>query len=82
MSDDAVARVYAEALFAAAQEAGSLPRVRREIGEFAAALETSVALRTALFDPQIGARAKERSMSRSSRLCRWTRRSRRGSCAR
>lgn len=60
MSDDAVARVYAEALFAAAQEAGSLPRVRREIGEFAAALETSVALRTALFDPQIGARAKER----------------------
>ena len=60
MSESAVARVYAEALFEAAAEAGEVERVRTQLGEFVDALAASPALQRALFDPQVDAAAKER----------------------
>ena len=45
---DAVARVYAAALFEAADEAGEVERVRAETAEFAAALQRSPQLPGAL----------------------------------
>jgi F-type H+-transporting ATPase subunit delta len=51
-------RIYAEALLAAAKEAGRLDGVRRELGEFVAALQASAELRDFLRNPQIEGRAK------------------------
>jgi ATP synthase F1 delta subunit len=56
---DAVARVYAAALFEAADQAGEVERVRAETAEFAAALKESPQLLGALLDPQVGATVKE-----------------------
>ena len=60
MSETAVARVYAQALFDAAREAGAVERVGRELGDFVAALAASAPLRHALHDPQIDSAAKRR----------------------
>ncbi len=60
MSEAAVTRVYARALFDAAREASAVERVGRELGDFVAALMASASLRHALRDPQIAAAAKLR----------------------
>jgi F-type H+-transporting ATPase subunit delta len=67
MNDVAVARVYAQALFDAARDAGSVERVGRELGDFAAALAASEPLRHALFDPRLAASAKQRVVAELSR---------------
>ncbi len=60
MSEEQVARVYAQALFDAAREAGVVEPVRRELGDFVAALAASEALRHVLADPQLELSAKLR----------------------
>jgi ATP synthase F1 delta subunit len=60
MSEDAVARVYAAALFAAAAEADLVAPVCRQVAQFADALQTSETLRAVFFDPQVDASAKTR----------------------
>jgi F-type H+-transporting ATPase subunit delta len=63
LSEEQVARVYAQALFDAAKEAGVVEPVRRELGEFIAALAASSSLRHVLSDPQIETRAKTRVLA-------------------
>jgi len=46
-------RVYAEALLEAARDAGRVDEVRRELGEFVEAVQTSPELRSLLRNPQI-----------------------------
>ncbi len=60
MSEEQVARVYAHALFDAAREAGAVEPVRRELGDFVAALAASASLRDVLADPQVDTAAKQR----------------------
>lgn len=60
MSAAQVARVWAEALFAAAREREAEQRVGRELGEFAAALAASQPLRRVLDDPRVATAAKQR----------------------
>ena len=60
MSEEQVTRVYANGLFAAADEAGSIDRVRRDLRAFVTALGKSAALRNVLFNPQIDTAAKLR----------------------
>ena len=60
MSDGKAARVYARALLAAAAEAGVVDDVRRELGDFVAALAASASLRDVLADPQVDTGAKRR----------------------
>jgi len=55
-----VARVWAEALFAAAQERDAAERVGRELGDFVAALAASRPLRRVLDDPRVATVAKQR----------------------
>jgi F-type H+-transporting ATPase subunit delta len=61
--DDRVARVYARALFEAAQDAGRVPQVQKDLAQFDAALTSSSALRGALLDPQVERAAKERVLA-------------------
>lgn len=63
MSELQVARVYAQALFDAAREAGVVEPVRRELGDFVAALAASAPLREVLADPQIARSAKARVLA-------------------
>lgn len=63
MSEEQVARVYAQALFDAAREAGVVEPVRRELGDFVAALAASTSLRSVLADPQIDVSAKSRVLA-------------------
>jgi F-type H+-transporting ATPase subunit delta len=51
-------RLYARALFAAAQEQGHLEAVHRDLGEFAAAVESSPELAAFLTNPQVEPAAK------------------------
>ena len=67
MSEEQVARVYAQALFDAAREAGVVEPVRRELGEFVAALAASAPLRKVLADPQIETSAKTRVLAEVTR---------------
>ena len=67
MSDGNVARVYAQALFDAAAEAGVVADVGRELGEFVAALAASEPLRVMLDDPQVETSAKMRVVSELTR---------------
>jgi len=60
MSEGSVARVYASALFEAAQEGGVVERVREEIALFAAALKDSPQLMSVMLDPQVQSAAKQR----------------------
>ena len=67
MSEEQVARVYAQALFDAAKEAGVVEPVRRDLGDFVAALAASESLRHALADPQIETSAKSRVLAEITR---------------
>ena len=67
MSEEQVARVYAQALFDAAKEAGAVEPVRRDLGEFVAALAASASLRNVLADPQVDTAAKRRVLSEITR---------------
>jgi F-type H+-transporting ATPase subunit delta len=60
LSEERVARVYAQALFDAARDAGSVDPVGRELGDFVAALAASDSLRDVLADPQVDTSAKQR----------------------
>ena len=51
VSDEQIARVYAAALFAAADEAGVVERVRAELGQLVEALAESEPLRDVLVEP-------------------------------
>jgi F-type H+-transporting ATPase subunit delta len=53
-------RMYAEALFQAAEEKGRLDEVRRDFGDFAAMLEEVPELRDVLRNPQLQPAAKAR----------------------
>ena len=55
--------MYAQALFGAAEGAGSVAQVGREMGEFVTGLAASSALRHVLFDPQVDAAAKSRVLA-------------------
>jgi F-type H+-transporting ATPase subunit delta len=67
LSEEQVARVYAQALFDAAREAGVVEPVRRELGDFVAALAASAPLRKVLADPQIETSAKTRVLAEVTR---------------
>lgn len=67
MSDGQIARVYARALFDAAQAAGRVEPVRRELGDFVAALAASASLRDVLADPQVDEGAKRRVLAELTR---------------
>jgi ATP synthase F1 delta subunit len=55
---EAIARVYAEALFQAAKEAKKLDVIREQLGEFADALESNAELRLFLFSPYFSSQEK------------------------
>ena len=67
MSDEQVARVYAQALFDAAREGGVVEKVRRDLGDFVAALAASAALRDVLADPRVETAAKHRVLHEIAR---------------
>ncbi len=67
MSGGKAARVYARALLAAAVEARALDEVRRELGDFVAALAASASLRDVLADPQVDTEAKRRALAELTR---------------
>jgi F-type H+-transporting ATPase subunit delta len=67
VSEEQVARVYAQALFDAAKETGVVEPVRRELGDFVAALAASAALRNVLADPQVETAAKHRVLAEITR---------------
>ena len=56
-------RIYAEALFEAAQEAGRLAQVREALTDFAAAVEQTPELRAVLRNPQLESSAKARILA-------------------
>jgi F-type H+-transporting ATPase subunit delta len=60
VSESRVARVYAEALFAAADDAGRVERVQADLGAFDDALRGSPQLRGAMLNPQIDRASKAR----------------------
>jgi F-type H+-transporting ATPase subunit delta len=67
LSDGRVAKVYAQALFDAAQDAHVAEPVGRELGDFVAALAASPALRSVLDEPQIETSAKVRVVAELTR---------------
>lgn len=67
MSEEQVARVYAQALFDAARQAGVVEPVRRELGDFVAALAASAPLRHVIADPEIETGAKRRVLAEVTR---------------
>lgn len=62
MDETRIARVYAEALFDAAVEAGAVDPVRRDLREFVTALRESGELRTFFLDEETAAAAKSRAV--------------------
>jgi len=60
LSEEQVARVYAQALFDAARDAGAAEPVGRDLGDFVAALAASASLRDVLADPRVDTSAKQR----------------------
>jgi len=67
MSEGQVARAYARALLAAAADAGKVDEVRRDLGDFVAALASSASLRDVLADPQVDEGAKRRVLAELTR---------------
>jgi F-type H+-transporting ATPase subunit delta len=67
LSDEQVARVYAQALFDAAQEGHVVQPVGDELSDFVAALAASPALRGVLDEPQIDTTAKIRVVAELTR---------------
>ena len=53
MSESKIARVYATALYQAAEEAGRVEQVRRDLGEFVQAIDSSAELRQLLAAEEI-----------------------------
>lgn len=60
MTEGRVGRVYAEALYDAAHDAGRLDQVRRDLGSFADAVAANPALTQVMENPQTAALAKHR----------------------
>jgi F-type H+-transporting ATPase subunit delta len=60
VSESGVARVYAEALFAAAQDAGRLEHVKADLGVFDDAFRGTPELRSAMLNPQLDRATKAR----------------------
>ena len=60
MSEEQIARVYAQALFDAARDAGVVEPVGRELSDFVASLAASASLRDVLADPRVETAAKRR----------------------
>ena len=60
MSDAGVGRVYAQALFDAARDAGRVEQVRRDLGEFADAVAANAPLAGVFVNPQTPTLAKHR----------------------
>jgi ATP synthase F1 delta subunit len=56
-------RIYAEALFAAARDAGRLEEVHEALADFAAAVEQTPELRSVLRNPQLESTAKARILA-------------------
>ena len=67
VNEAGVARVYAQALFDAAGDAGAIGPVGRELGDFVAALAASAPLRGVLADPQVDTDAKTRVVAELTR---------------
>ena len=67
MSEERVARVYAQALFDAARDARAVEPVGRDLGDFVAALAASASLRDVLADPQVDTAAKRRILAEITR---------------
>jgi len=63
VSDEQIARVYAAALFAAADEAGAVERLRADLGQLVKALAESASLRGVLANPRIETEAKQRLLA-------------------
>ncbi len=63
MSEEQVARVYAQALFDAARDVGAVEPLGRDLGDFVAALAASASLRRVLADPQVDAAARRRVLA-------------------
>lgn len=55
-------RIYARALFEAAQEQGRLAEVNRDLGEFAAAAASTPELRSLLINPDLDPRARRAAL--------------------
>ena len=67
MSDARIGRVYATALFAAAEAAGSIDRTGADLRAFVQALADSRPLANVVFDPQIDPEAKARVLTQLTR---------------
>jgi len=67
VSEEQVARVYAQALFEAARDARAVEQVGDDLGGFVAALAASAALRDVLADPQVDSAAKRRVLAEVTR---------------
>jgi F-type H+-transporting ATPase subunit delta len=63
VSEEQVARVYAQALFDAARDARAVEQVGGDLSDFVAALAASAALRNVIADPQVDAAAKRRVLA-------------------
>jgi ATP synthase F1 delta subunit len=62
---EAIARVYAEALFSAAGEEGKLDSIREQLGQLAEALESSRELQLFLFSPYFSSAEKTDGLRRA-----------------
>ena len=62
MSEGKIARVYANALYEAANEEGRVEEVRRDLGEFVAAVESSAELRQFLVAEEISDARKSEAL--------------------
>ena len=67
MSEEQIARVYAQALFDASRDAGVVEPVGRELGDFVASLAASASLRDVLADPRVETAAKRRVLAELTR---------------
>jgi ATP synthase F1 delta subunit len=60
-----IARVYADALFEAAKDKGSLDRVHEELGEFADVLAENREMQTFLFSPYFSSEEKKKGLQQA-----------------
>jgi F-type H+-transporting ATPase subunit delta len=67
VSEEQIARVYAQALFDASRDAGVVEPVGRELGDFVASLAASASLRDVLADPRVETAAKRRVLAELTR---------------
>jgi len=62
---EAIARVYAEALFETAREKGKLDEIREQLGEFADALDSNRELATFFFSPYFSSAEKREGIAKA-----------------